>query len=168
MRLDRIMLAAALAAGLLLSSCTKTEAPAAAEATAKPQPPPPPPPPETAFGTLVSAEPADRYPVWVLNLTCRGGMCEEMVQPAKGKVVYRFDFEGKKPDAMPAEKKMFLTDDAQKKYQVSASKAEKAVTMFYFVVPETATGLTWSDGEKSVPLATVLKQAPAAAAAGAR
>jgi hypothetical protein len=97
----------------------------------------------------------------VLNLTCRGGMCEEMSKAPKGKVVYKFSFEGKKSDAMPPEQKMFLADAAQKKYRVSASRKEKSAVAFYFVVPDTVRGLTWNDGEKSVPLETVLKSKPA-------
>ena len=167
MRIRMLVLGSLLVAGLLFSSCTKSEPPKTSQAAAKPQPPPsPPPPPETAFGRLVSAELTERYPTWVLNLTCRGGMCEEMVKPPKGKVVFRFNLEGKKPDAMPSEKRMSLTDSEQKKYAVSASKEDKSAVAFYFVVPETATGLTWSDGEKSVPLEAVLKKAPPAPGGG--
>ncbi|HSE48445.1 MAG TPA: hypothetical protein VLA96_04490 [Terriglobales bacterium] len=165
MRIRTVLLGSLIVAGLLLSACSKSDPPAPAATAAKPQPPPPPPPPpETTFGTLVSAELTNGYPTWVLSAGCRGGMCEEMVKPPKGKVVYRFHFEGKKADALPSEKKMSLTDSAQKKYSVSASKEDKSAVVFYFVVPETATGLTWSDGEKTVPLEAVLKKTAAAGA----
>lgn len=122
---------------------------------------PAPSPPDTAYGRLVHAEVTDRYPTLVLNMRCAGGMCEEMVKPPKGKTTYRLRFEGAK--TMPAEERMTMVDAAQKKYRLAGSRKEKTLIAFYFVVPEDASGLQWTDGKQSLPVDELLKLPPAEA-----